>query len=71
MLERCMELPPVWNGDSLIVWKLKPHEIIHTEQANPEQPKQHKEPQGASEADAAGMWHVPMNITGKACTAAR
>jgi hypothetical protein len=71
MPERCLELPPVRNGDSLIVWKLKPHEIIHTEQANIEQAKQHKEPQGSSEADAAGMWRVPMNITGKACTAAR
>jgi hypothetical protein len=71
MPERCLELPHVQNGDSLIVWKLKPHEIIHTEQANPEQGKQHKEPQGVSEADAAGMWRVPMNITGKACTAAR
>jgi hypothetical protein len=71
MPERCVELPRVRNGDSLIVWKLKPHEIIHTEQANIEQEKQHKQPQESSAADAAGMWHVPMNITGKACTAAR
>jgi hypothetical protein len=66
MLERCIELPAVRNGDSIIVWKLKPNAAIRTEQAG-----QHKPTQGSSEADPAGLWHVPMNVTGRACTAGR
>jgi hypothetical protein len=71
MGERCVELPPVQNGDAVIVWKLKPNETLRTERANIEQAKQRKQPPGTSEADPAGMWRVSVNITGRACRAAR
>jgi hypothetical protein len=71
MKEPCVELPHVQNGDSIIVWKLKPNEIIHTDLPNTDQVKQRKQQQGSSEADPAGLWHVPVNITGKVCTAGR
>ncbi|HMF78145.1 MAG TPA: hypothetical protein VK604_20980 [Bryobacteraceae bacterium] len=65
MQEHCVELPRVQGNESVVVWKLKPNETVRYEQA-----KQRKQPQGSSEADAAGMWRVAPNIEGKACTAA-
>jgi hypothetical protein len=58
----CVDIPHVQNNESVIVWRLQPHEQMIL--AKRKQDKQEKQ---WGQADAAGLWRPGANIEGKAC----
>ncbi|MBV9885866.1 MAG: hypothetical protein JO119_04895 [Acidobacteria bacterium] len=57
---RCVEAPQRRPGESVILWGLRPHQTGSYVDA-----KQHE----SFQADAAGMWRLPGNVSGKICVA--
>jgi hypothetical protein len=59
MLRPCTEVPHIKGRESVIIWRLHPHEnVVYLNQRE----------QVSSQADAAGLWPSPGYIEGKVCT---
>ncbi len=59
MTEQCVEIPPRANNAAVMLWGMAPSGRLKTAEGGRSQSQQ---------ADRAGLWRLPSNVSGKICT---
>ena len=60
MTQECVQVPDRRNDQTAVIWQMQPHQRIHFSADRQ---------QVLAQADAAGIWRLPVNAEGKICLA--